>query len=104
MLKDLEDKQKRRRQRSTQDALDLALVDIVGLYRDAIVQATGAQVALLHPDFGERSAKLGRHYGAARMLRAVRAVQDAREALRTNVKPQYALAAMAGRVQQELKV
>lgn len=102
VIKELEANQKRRRQRSTQDALDLALVDIVGFYRDAIVQASGATVPLLHPDFGERSASMGRYYGAARMLRAVGAVQDAREALRTNVKPQYALAAMAGRVQQEL--
>lgn len=101
-IKELEDKQKRRRQRSTHDALDLALVDIVGVYRDAIVQAVGAPVALLHPDVGERSAALGRAHGPARMLRAVEAVQDCRDALRTNVKPQYALAALAGRVQQEL--
>lgn len=102
VLKELEATQKRRRQRSTQDALDLALVDIVGFYRDAIVQASGASVPLLHPDFGERSASMGRYFGAVRMLRAVQAVQDARDALRANVKPQYALAAMAGRVQQEL--
>lgn len=105
VVKDLEDKQKRRRQRSTGDALDLALVDIMGLYRDAIVQAVGGVgegVALVHPDYGPRSAKLGGHYGPAKMLRAIDAVQACRDALRANVKPQYAMAALAGRVQEEL--
>lgn len=103
IIKSLEDNQKQRRQRSASDALDLALVDIMGLYRDAIVQSVGADgVALMHPDFGPRSAKLGAYYGPAKMLRAIDAVQACREALLANVKPQYAMAALAGRVQQEL--
>ena len=103
IIKSMEDNQKQRRQRSAADALDLALVDIMGLYRDAIVQAAaGDGLQLMHPDFAPRSAKLGAHYGPAKMLRAIDAVQACREALLANVKPQYAMAAMAGRVQEEL--
>src|SRR5699024_9178668 len=62
-VKELEKSQKSRRTRSTRDSLDLALVDLAGFYRDALMAGLGAKdPAPVHPDKAEESARLGAHY------------------------------------------
>lgn len=99
-IKDLERRQKVRHTRAQRDALDRALMDVVGLYRDAVALRFGAQVPLLNPDVGERAARLAERVPAAGLLRAIEAVLDCREALAANVKPQVAVDAMVARCEQ----
>ena len=48
--KELEKRQKLRNTRNRRDVLDLALIDLAGFYRDALVAGAGAEVALTNPD------------------------------------------------------
>lgn len=102
-VKELERSQKSRRTRSTRDSLDLALVDLAGFYRDALVVGLGARdVVTVHPDKADESARLGGHYPTASVLRAIEAVQECRDAIGVNVKPKFAVSAMVGAIRQAL--
>lgn len=102
-VKELERAQKSRRTRSTRDSLDLALVDLAGFYRDALMAGLGARdVPPVHPDKAAESARLGGHYPADRVLRAIEAVQRCRAAIDVNVKPKFAVSAMVGEIRQAL--
>lgn len=102
-VKELEKAQKSRRTRATRDSLDLALVDLAGFYRDALMAGLGVSgVAVVHPDKADESTRLGRHYPSASVLRAIEAVQDCREAIGVNVKPKFAVAAMVGAIRAAL--
>lgn len=94
VLKDLERRQKSRLTRSQRDALDRALMDVAGLYRDALAIKLGAAVPALHPDVGERASQLADHARAEGLLQAVESVMRCRDALAANVKPQIAVDAM----------
>ncbi len=93
-LKELERRQKSRATRAQRDALDRALVDLAGFYRDVLVAQFGAQVSAVHEDTA-RDAEAAAHRwtpeGALRRLEAVLACRDAIEA---NVKPRIAAEAM----------
>jgi DNA polymerase III subunit delta' len=95
-LKDLEKRQKSRATRLGRDSLDRALVDLAGLYRDALVlAATGGQApSLNHPDRRADAEELGRLIGPEGALRRIDAVLACRTALEQNVKPQIAVEAM----------
>ncbi|MFJ6110313.1 DNA polymerase III subunit delta' [Dietzia maris] len=102
-VKELEKAQKSRRTRSTRDSLDLALVDLAGFYRDALMSALGArEVDPVHPDKAEEAARLGGHYPAAAILRAIEAIQECRAAIEVNVKPKFAVSAMVGAIRAAL--
>ena len=102
-VKELERAQKSRRTRSTRDSLDLALVDLAGFYRDALMAGIGARdVSHVHPDKADESARLGGHYPAASILGAIEAVQQCRSAIEVNVKPKFAVAAMVGAIREAL--
>ena len=102
-VKELERAQKSRRTRSTRDSLDLALVDLAGFYRDALTAAIGARdVAPVHADKADEAARLGGHYPAASILKAIEAVQDCRSAIEVNVKPKFAVSAMVGAIRAAL--
>ena len=102
-VKELERAQKSRRTRSTRDSLDLALVDLAGFYRDALMAAIGARdVSRVHPDKSNETARLGGHYPAASILRAIEAVQQCRSAIEVNIKPKFAVAAMVGAIREAL--
>jgi len=102
-VKELERAQKSRRTRSTRDSLDLALVDLAGFYRDALMAALGvAEVAPVHPDKVDESSRLGGHYPAASILGAIEAVQECRAAIGVNIKPKFAVSAMVGAIRQSL--
>lgn len=106
-LKELEKEQKNRRTRSARDALDLALIDVAGLYRDAMLLAVGAvddegapMGGFQHPDMASTSRELARRNSGEALVRCIDAVSECREALGFNVKPEVALAAMAGRLRE----
>ena len=106
-MKELEKEQKNRRTRRTRDSLDLALIDIAGLYRDAMLQAAGAVDGdgvpvggHQHPDMAATSKELARRNSASALMSCIDAVMECREVLGYNVRPEVALDAMAGRLQQ----
>jgi DNA polymerase-3 subunit delta' len=96
VLKDLEKRQKLRATRLGRDSLDRALVDLAGLYRDALVldAAHGDPPTLLHPDRRADAEELARRIGAEGALRRIDALLACRTALEQNVKPQIALEAL----------
>lgn len=95
-LKELERKQKSRATRIGRDSLDRALVDLAGLYRDALVLASAASEALPlnHPDRRADAEELGRRIGPDGALRRIDALLACRTALEQNVKPRVALEAL----------
>lgn len=121
-IKELEKEQKNRRTRLLRDSLDLALIDIAGLYRDAMMIAatavqpvddTGASKAeagasddtepvggFLHPDQAKISRELARRNAPESLVRCIDAVSSCRETLGFNVKPEVALTAMVGRLKE----
>lgn len=103
-LKRLEGTQKSRRSRAARDSLDLALVDLVGFYRDALMTGVGAPgVPRVHPDKAAESARLGGHYPPGAVLQTIEAIQRCRESLEWNVKPKFALSAMVGEIRGALR-
>jgi DNA polymerase III subunit delta' len=95
-LKELEKRQKSRATRIGRDSLDRALVDLAGLYRDALVldSAAGESLPLNHPDRRADAAELARRIGAEGALRRIEALLACRVALEQNVKPQVAVEAL----------
>ncbi|MGY1914788.1 DNA polymerase III subunit delta' [Blastococcus sp. SYSU DS0973] len=95
-LKELERRQKSRATRIGRDSLDRALVDLAGLYRDALVldTAPAEKLPLTHPDRRADAEELARRIGAEGALRRIDAILACREALEQNVKPQVALEAL----------
>jgi DNA polymerase III subunit delta' len=92
--KDLVTKQKQRATRTRRDALDRALVDLAGYYRDVLVRGFGAAVTATHPDRAREVEAAARDGSPEAALRRLEAVLACREALETNVKPQIAVEAM----------
>lgn len=106
-VKALEKEQEARRKRMMRDSLDLALIDVAGLYRDAMMIAAGAVDAegapiggFQHPDMAATSKELARRNSPEAMVRCIDAVAECRETLKLNVRPEVALDAMAGRLRE----
>jgi DNA polymerase-3 subunit delta' len=93
-LKDLERRQKSRATRAQRDALDLALIDLAGFYRDVLVTASGVGARLTHPDRAADSAQAASAWTAESTLRRLEAVLACRTAIELNVKPRIAIEAM----------
>lgn len=97
VLKDLERRQKSRATRTGRDALDRALIDVAGMYRDALAMrfaGRGAAITLTHPDMTDEITELAANVRPEGLLRSIDAVLECREALDLNVKPRFAVAAM----------
>lgn len=93
-LKELERRQKSRATRTARDAYDRALMDLAGLYRDALAVSFGADVPANHPDVADSAARIARESRPEALLRSIDAILACREALDTNVKPEFAITAM----------
>jgi DNA polymerase-3 subunit delta' len=93
-LKDLERRQRSRATRSQRDALDRALVDLAGFYRDVLVTALRAPVGVVHTDAAELSGAAAEKWTPESTLRRLEAVLACREAIDLNVKPRIAVEAM----------
>lgn len=93
-LKELEKKQKSRATRSQRDALDRALKDLAGFYRDVLVTALRAPVPVVHADIAPVSAAAADRWSPESVLRRLEAVLACQDAIERNVKPDIALEAM----------
>ncbi|MEV4533218.1 DNA polymerase III subunit delta' [Asanoa sp. NPDC049518] len=93
-LKDLEKRQKSRATRAQRDALDRALVDLAGFYRDVLVRTLSAAVAPVHTDATPLAEAAARKWSPDDALRRLEAVLECRTAIEANVKPRIAVEAM----------
>jgi DNA polymerase-3 subunit delta' len=93
-VRELERRQKSRATRAQRDALDRALVDLAGFYRDVVVHKLAAPVAPVHADNVEVAAQAAERWTAEGALRRLEAVLACREAIELNVKPRIAVEAM----------
>ncbi|MGZ4666327.1 MAG: DNA polymerase III subunit delta' [Frankiaceae bacterium] len=90
-VKELETAQRRRGKRTQLDALDRALIDLAGWYRDVLVQQLGGGADLVHPDQRAQTRLLAERSPAATTLRRIEAVLACREALGANASPLLAV-------------
>ncbi|AGL13981.1 DNA polymerase III subunit delta' [Actinoplanes sp. N902-109] len=93
-IKDLEKRQKSRLTRAQRDALDRALVDLAGFYRDVLITTMRAPVGVVHTDTAPQSAAAAEKWPAESTLRRLEAVLACRDAIEQNVKPKIAVEAM----------
>jgi DNA polymerase-3 subunit delta' len=93
-LKELERRQKSRATRAQRDALDRALVDLAGFYRDVLTVSMGAPVAPVHTDTAPLARSAAGKWSPEVALRRLEAVLACRAAIETNVKPRIAVEAM----------
>ncbi|MFG2552115.1 DNA polymerase III subunit delta' [Streptomyces sp. NPDC048581] len=94
VMKELEDKQKRRRTRTQRDSLDLALTDLTAFYRDVLALQLGTRIALANADAEEALDRLARDSAPEATLRRIEAIAACRDALDRNVAPLLAVEAM----------
>ncbi|GAA2272251.1 DNA polymerase III subunit delta [Streptomyces ruber] len=94
VMKELEDKQKRRRTRAQRDSLDLALTDLTGFYRDVLALQLGSHVALANTEVQDTLERLARGTTPESTLRRIDAIAACRAALDRNVAPLLAVEAM----------
>ncbi|MFN8097692.1 MAG: DNA polymerase III subunit delta' [Dermatophilaceae bacterium] len=91
----LEREQKTRATRFTRDVIDRTLVDLLSVYRDALVTRLGLGTALVNQDNVALVGQVARAFGADGLLGAMDAIGLARERIEANVPPLLALEAMA---------
>ncbi|AKL67179.1 MULTISPECIES: DNA polymerase III subunit delta' [Streptomyces] len=94
VMKELEDRQKRRRTRTQRDTLDLALTDLTGFYRDVLALQLGSAVAIANEEIRQDLDRIARASGPERTLRRIEAIIACRSALDRNVAPLLAVEAM----------
>ncbi|MFD3700132.1 DNA polymerase III subunit delta' [Streptomyces sp. NPDC058646] len=94
VMKELEDRQKRRRTRTQRDSLDLALTDLTGFYRDVLALQLGSSVAIANEEVRSDLDRIARASGPERTLRRIEAIIACRDALDRNVAPLLAVEAM----------
>ncbi|MEV7567197.1 DNA polymerase III subunit delta' [Streptomyces tanashiensis] len=93
-MKELEERQKRRRTRTQRDSLDLALTDLTGFYRDVLALQLRSRSALANTDVRDALERIARDTTPERTLRRIEAILACREALDRNVAPLLAVEAM----------
>jgi DNA polymerase-3 subunit delta' len=94
-LSALEKEQKARATRHSRDVLDRSLVDLLSVYRDAMVLHSGAAIGLVNHDSLPAVQALARSMSPEQLLGAMDAIGTARERIGLNVNPLLALEAMA---------
>ncbi|KRE56412.1 DNA polymerase III subunit delta' [Phycicoccus sp. Soil748] len=94
-LSSLEKEQKARATRHSRDVLDRSLVDLLSVYRDALVVHSGAALGLVNQDSMREVQALARSMSPEQLLGAMDAIGTARERIGLNVAPLLALEAMA---------
>lgn len=92
--RELEKLQRSRNTRTQRDAIDRALVDLAGFYRDTLVVGAAADVPLTHPDREGEIRRAAAEWTAESVLRRLEAVLSCRAAMDQNVKPEIAVEAM----------
>ena len=95
-IKELESRQKARGTRRKRDVFDLVLVDLAGVYRDALVVQSGADVPLTHPDFEPLAREVADRVPAAGLVACQDAIAQCRARLHQSVTPTVAFNGMIG--------
>ena len=90
-LRDLEDRQKSRATRLKRDALDRALLDLAGFYRDVLAIQLGASVELANEARRDELQLQAAAAGPAGTVRKVEAIMRCRQRLEANVAPLLAV-------------
>jgi DNA polymerase III subunit delta' len=90
-LRDLEDRQKSRATRLKRDALDRALLDLAGFYRDVLAIQLGASVELANEVRRDELQEQAAAAGPADTVRKVGAIMRCRQRLEANVAPLLAV-------------
>lgn len=103
-LKALEKEHKARGTRRKRDALDLVLVDLAGIYRDALVLKSGADVALIHPDFSGLAGEIAERVSLEGLVACQDAIAQCRARLHQSVDPGVAFNGMLGHIRQACDV
>ncbi|MDF8264763.1 DNA polymerase III subunit delta' [Luteipulveratus flavus] len=91
----LEKEQKTRATRFGRDVVDRSLVDLLSIYRDALVTQAGSPVELVNADLADEVRTLAGALSSEQLLLAMDAIGTARERIEANVPPLLALEAMA---------
>ncbi len=94
VIKELEARQKSRRTRNVRDSYDRALIDLAGLYRDALARSYGSTAVLNHPDMAEQIERMAKGASPEALLNSIEAILRCRESLALNAKPKFAVYAM----------
>lgn len=92
-MKDLEDQQKARAKRFQRDAIDRALTELTGFYRDLLSLQTGSGAPLVNAELSPQLGVLARKSTATSTLHRIDALLGCREALENNVAPLLAVEA-----------
>jgi DNA polymerase III subunit delta' len=99
-IKELEDQQRARAKRLQRDAIDRALTELTGFYRDVLSIQTRSGAALVNADLEPQIAVLARKSGPEATLRRIDTLLGCRVALEGNVAPLLAVeAALIGLVE-----
>jgi DNA polymerase-3 subunit delta' len=93
-LKELERRQKMRSTRAQRDALDRALLDLAGFYRDVLAIQWSAPIRPVHKDVNAVAAAAAQRWKPESTLRRLESVLECRTAIDANVKPRIAVEAM----------
>jgi DNA polymerase-3 subunit delta' len=93
-LGDLEKEQKKRATRTKRDAIDRALIDLAGFYRDVLAVQAEAEVELVNDEMRDAISGVARASTPESTLRRIDAVLAARTAIDANVAPLLAVEAM----------
>ncbi|MFJ9519524.1 DNA polymerase III subunit delta' [Kitasatospora sp. NPDC101801] len=93
-VKDLEKRQKSRATRTRRETLGVALLDLLGFYRDVLALQFGAGGALANEDQRQALGRVAGQSTAENTLRRIEAVLACRRALDRNVDPLLAVEAM----------
>ena len=92
-MKELEDQHKARAKRYQRDAIDRALTELTGFYRDLLSVQTQSGAPLVNSDLQPQISVLARKSSPESTLHRIDALLDCRTALETNVAPLLAVEA-----------
>jgi DNA polymerase-3 subunit delta' len=91
VLRELEERQKSRATRLKRDALDRALLDLAGFYRDVLAVQLGASVELANEVRGAELREQAAAAGPRDTVRRIEAIMRCRQRLEANVAPLLAV-------------
>ena len=103
-IKALEEEQKKRGTRRKRDMFDLVLVDLAGVYRDAMIIQSDAGLALIHPDYEGLAREIAERTTPEGLVECQEAIAQCRERLAQQVQPAVAFGGMLGRIRLACKV
>lgn len=93
-IRRMEDNQTARNRRAVHDALDRAMIDLSGMYRDLLLLHVSPQTALINEHLRAKVVDYAQTVTAEHCLNALEAITQARRRLAGNVPPLLALEAM----------